>query len=109
MSNEWLQNLKPGDAVCVQTQYGTTEDVVERTTATQIILSRTRRYKKDGGYLIGGPTYGGSWLVPATEQRLDAIRTRQKNRKLKQQIINTINTATVDQLERVVAILSEDK
>jgi len=73
MDNEWLQNLKVGDAVIIKPVFGDSViGLVSRLTKTQIAVGRDK-YRKTNGFLVGGDAYYRHHIKEATKERLDAI------------------------------------
>ena len=85
-NDQWLQNLKAGDKVCIRRQYTSAYDVytVERVTPAQIVLPRGSKYRKSDGYSIGYSGYmnGGHYLSEATPERLQGIADAAERNKL---------------------------
>lgn len=105
--NDWLLELKPGDEVIVDRgRYDhPSVEKVERLTATQIVVGG-RHYQKTTGYQVG---YGQSWNRPflrrGTPEKVQAIKEQQETFVLREQIRESMKTATLAQLRAVAAVL----
>lgn len=74
----WLAGLKPGDKVAASKYSAWDVLVIERMTATQIIIGRGLKYRRDTGYRIGGNAYSSlpHTIEPITQKILDALEVR---------------------------------
>lgn len=87
-----FEHIKEGDEVILSRgRYGQDEvEKVERTTATQIILVRDRRFYRKDGYGVG---YRDSWYparikgIASPEERT-RLETERKHRKLREHQLN---------------------
>lgn len=70
---EWLVSLKSGDEVQVKRNRDLQIGKVERVTATLIILSSGRRFKRKCGYLYGGSSWGFECIEPVTQEARDTV------------------------------------
>lgn len=73
-----LQDLKPGDLVGrrIRVGFGGTRlkrDLIERVTATQIIVAGAR-YRRENGRLVGGEPYTGGIFPWTSEHDAELIR-----------------------------------
>ena len=69
----WLQTLKVDDKVIVCTPWNTSVGIVERLTATQILVKNHGRFQKKTGYSTGRGTWDSSYLVMHTKDREQSI------------------------------------
>lgn len=85
--HDWLAKLSKGDEVATTGRYGTQGiGVVERQTATQIVLRDGSRYRLKDGYVVGD---GYGQLQPIT----DAYREGILARKRRDQFVSEARTA----------------
>lgn len=117
MSGSWLDELQSGDQVFIHAR-GLTPCVVQRTTATQVIVAADRSEKKfrrrDGGE-VGGST--GPWDTRRrlVEYNADNRRRYQEQRDDDKRLslahrltdIRLLRSLTLEQLERMHAIATE--
>lgn len=76
MSKEWLVSLKAGDRVAIGSHMGGFRvAVVDRTTATQVIVGDQRFSKKNGG-LIGYSGFRTPRIAELTDQICEEIELR---------------------------------
>jgi hypothetical protein len=107
MSNtEWLESLKVGDEVAIKLpHHGYSIDKITIITKTQII-TKFSRYRKKDGRSIGS----ADWFIRNIEPVTDIIRNTVARSslaiKLKKQSFADL---TLDQLERIQAIIDEVK
>ncbi|HEX5704896.1 MAG TPA: hypothetical protein VFX97_16985 [Pyrinomonadaceae bacterium] len=99
--NDWLANLKAGDEVVVRSgSYGASLHVVERVTATQIILPRDSRYRRNDGRPVGASN--NPWnilrLVEPTPELREKIRKDGLVEQLRRIVWEKIN---VDVLQEI--------
>ena len=86
MTNEWLQNIKPGDIVLYTAGFhdGYRKATVERLTKTMVILDGRGRYNRKDGYAVGsGSVYMRSHLVEPTPENIEKYERRSVIDKLK--------------------------
>jgi len=67
---EWLENLKVGDRVIVESSNNPRLEKVERITKTMIILHKHSRFDKKWGSLMGGGVWCSTRIVEPTEKVL---------------------------------------
>lgn len=107
-TKEWLEGLKAGDEVVVSHGYHSVGrlEKVERVTATQIVISDSLRFRRDGGRKVGGSeSYTRTAIEEATpearaEIRREALRNRMSLVKWEKVSLET--------LEKVAAALASD-
>lgn len=77
MDNDWISRLKVSDSVVVvaETPHNIFRyvDIVTKTTATQIVITRDRRFYRKDGRLVGNGRYGKTYLEEATTENLNII------------------------------------
>jgi hypothetical protein len=119
MSNEWLTNVKRGDAVIVCGRYGSTKYVqkVLRLTPTRIIVgtpsarldgaNTETAYRKTDGHQVGDSSFGSNSLMEGTPEAIQAVLDENRRIKLADQLghRNWRNCSLKD-LEAITAILS---
>lgn len=109
MSNDWLQQLKPGDTVIVDSgPYLSHIAVVSRVTPTQIVIGDSR-YNKKRGELVGASSWNRCYLREPLPERVEQV-TRKKlisqllrldERRLKRLDTDTLKKAVYDLHENV--------
>ncbi len=108
---KWLENLKEGDRVYVGR--GSTfcsnyaPATVERTTKTTVIVDG-KKYRKTDGKLQGSEPFFTPQLCEATPERDAKCRAYQLKERLTK-VAENINLLSVDQIERILAIVNEAK
>lgn len=110
MSTDWLQALKPGDAVIVSTGQGWFVDKVVRVTATQISLERShykyRRKEGHTGYAIGqSHAFHRDKLIEATPERLVQTERASLINRLCHLRPSNFKHLTVEQLRNIAEII----
>ena len=66
---DWLQSLKPGDEVAIETiTGGYVLRKVSRLTKTQIVLDNSQKFYISSGQLIGGSHYRSTSIIPVTAE-----------------------------------------
>lgn len=69
-TDNWLDNLKPGDEVFVVGSYDVARETVERVTATQVVLRNClSRYRRSDGKMIGAISFVPPVLEPITDEK----------------------------------------
>lgn len=103
-NEKFLASLKEGDSVAVECNRKYTITKITRITPTRIIKTEDGHAFKSG-YMSSATTWGyGKRLVPITQEVLDEIQRRKLEYQISQMKTNLL---TLDQLERIAAILSE--
>lgn len=113
-----LENVQAGDILVLRTYGiggGRTLVKIERTTKTQLITSRNRRFRKADGYLIGPRASGlprSRVLVP-TEGEFAAVRAGLRHALLVTRINvacerNNLKKLSLRTLERIRRVLGEE-
>lgn len=92
----WLENLKSGDKVILNSGFNDKNVVtVKRTTKTQVIIERKvatgtqyeQKFSKIHGSMVGGYGYNSPWISEPTPEKIAEIRTNNEKRR----IINKIS------------------
>ncbi len=66
---DWLQSLKPGDEVAIDTiTGGYVFRKVSRLTKTQIVLDNSQKFYISSGQLVGGSYYRSTSIIPVTAE-----------------------------------------
>ncbi|CAB4130433.1 hypothetical protein UFOVP119_57 [uncultured Caudovirales phage] len=80
IDRQWLQELKAGDQVCVNSGFGSEAYqtlTVTKITATQIVCDNYLRYAKKDGYALGSRGYSRSHIEQVTDRvRAAILRSR---------------------------------
>lgn len=113
--NAWVQGLKAGDKVIVlhgyysdPTKHGGLHTVT-RTTKTQVILEDSDRFRRSTGLLVGGRS-GGSRLVEATKDIVEARRVYTQHRLMLAQVRKVdLATLSLSRLSRIFDIIVEEQ
>lgn len=94
--SEWLNNLKAGDPVITCSgYYGKSKNVVERVTATQVILAGGGKYRKSDGRMVGGDQYSITYITEPTETLLVEIQKKSLCEKLRRVVWEKVNVDTL--------------
>jgi predicted nucleotidyltransferase len=107
-----LQNIKPGDDVAYVAGgcgSGVYIRKVERVTKTQIIIGDSR-YRREDGFPVGHTIWDAAHiceLTPEMEKRVKETADREKKTRLVAEIHKALRGLTLDQLERINAIVDE--
>lgn len=97
--NEWLENLKPGDEVIIETGYSCTSlsaGTVDRVTKTQVIVG-SRRFGRACGWLVGRGNRTPVRLVQPTQECL--------NRLLRQDALSLVKTTNWERLPQETLLM----
>lgn len=93
-SQDWCDVLKAGDRVAVKStgaMRGKEISVVDRVTATQIILKNGRRYAKRDGYRVGTRGHWSrSYICPCTQEIEAEVFDRETRAKIMRVDWNTV-------------------
>ncbi len=66
---DWLQSLKPGDKVAIETiTGGHVLRKVARLTKTQIVLDNSQKFYISSGLIVGGSHYRSTRIIPVTAE-----------------------------------------
>ena len=107
-----LKDLKPGDAVVVDFGMWSNRKrigVVERTTATQIVLKSGSRYLKRNGNQVGaGHNASGPYIRIPTPGQLEEIKKAALHERSLKAARNLIDTASLETVLKVLELLRED-
>ena len=106
----WLDELKEGDKVINQYGVNTTRVLrVKRSTKTQIVCSLKNplnedyeiKFNKRTGYIVGGGHWSRSYIVEATEETIEAVRKKIKDKKLKEwaSAVKDFDVETIEKLK----------
>lgn len=113
MNNDWLKELKAGDKVIVVTggfNARRTVEIVEKATATQIVLPRGARYRKSDGDLIGRNRWHQNRLEQATPEAVVAANEAKRVLHLDARLSNVKwGDVPLAKLERIAKILDESE
>lgn len=104
MATNWLQNLKTGDKVVVESRYSRKILTVDRTTETQILVG-SDRFKKSNGREIGSSdvwdiTYLKE-LTPEVKEEITTENLRGKCRELAEKLPRKLNSLNKDDLIKI--------
>jgi hypothetical protein len=109
VTDNWIDSLKVGDEVAVRRGYGHASyelAVVQKVTATQIVLERHRFYKHNGRQVGGSNSYDQFQIMQPTPEIRESVRRAKLLRMLDGRNWSLFST---DQLERIAAIVAERK
>jgi hypothetical protein len=95
-SQQWLLSLKKFDPVVLQSDYGRSLRLckIDHATPTQIHIGRQKFRRKDGG-MVACHGYNRSYLVEPTTERLVAIRRENALSRLRFELWQNHDNATL--------------
>lgn len=102
MDKEWLKNLKVGDKVLVNDNYGKTLCKVQRITPTGRIVV-------DGVQFINGVHRYSDWLINTLEQATDEAIIKYNQTKFAKSVLyslNNLQSITYEQARQINKILN---
>lgn len=105
-NTEWLESLTVGDEVAVNSGGRYLIEKVTKVTRTQIVTTYGRFRKSDGRY-VGGSIWRITIIQPVTDTIRNKIRKSELVLKLSRQNGFSFLTLSLDQLERIQAIIDE--
>lgn len=106
MSNtEWLESLKVGDEVAINSRDGYSIKNVTNITKTQICTEYSRYRKKDGRS-VGSCDWYVSNIEPVTDKIKNIVTRSRISAQLRKQDFTGLS---LDQLERIKSIIDEGK
>jgi hypothetical protein len=83
MSDNWLENLKPGDEVCADRSRIVK---IAKVTKLHVITEGGSKWGKRGGYLVGSTGWDRSWireLTPELREQINVDLARESIERIK--------------------------
>ena len=93
---DWLQSLKPGDEVAIETiTGGYVLRKVSRLTKTQIVLDNSQKFYISSGLLVGGSFYYKTSIVPITAEMKESLEKYRLIKIIKKYDLSLLNTSSL--------------
>ncbi len=100
---EWLQSLKPGDKVAIDTiTGGYVFRKVARLTKTQIVLDNLQKFYISSGQLVGGSHYRSTIIIPVTAEIKEVMERSTLIYNIRKSIINGLSTESLRQILSII-------
>ena len=93
---DWLQSLKPGDKVAIETiTGGYVLRKVSRLTKTQIVLDNCQKFYISSGIIVGGYFYHKTSIVPITAEMKESLEKYRLIKIIKKYDLSLLNTSSL--------------
>lgn len=103
---DWLQSLKPGDKVAIETiTGGHVLRKVARLTKTQIVLDNLQKFYISSGLIVGGSSYRSTSIIPVTAEIKETIERSTLIYNIKKSHIYDIST---ESLRKILSIIESE-
>ncbi len=101
---DWLQSLKPGDEVAIETITGSSYVLrkVSRLTKTQIVLDNSLKFYMSSGLSVGGSPYRRTSIIPATAEIKETMEISILIYKIKKSHLYDISTESLRQILSII-------
>ena len=104
-TKEWLESLKPGDAVAF---YGPYDNIsirtIERLTKNQLVLDNGVKFWLSNGYMVGGNAWNNSVISELTKEFKKRIRIKNIRQNMARVEFEKLS---ITKQERILAIVNE--
>jgi len=103
----WLTTIKPGDKAIISMREQDIIDIVDRLTATQVIMKNSkRRFRLSDGGLVGGTIWNSARLEEPMPERVYEITQKRLHALLVQKIGKAdLSNVSVDKLKDILDIV----
>lgn len=93
---DWLQSLKPGDEVAIETiTGGYVFRKVARLTKAQIVLDNSQKFYISSGQLVGGSFYHKTSIIPVTAEIKESLEKYRLIKIIKKYDLSLLNTSSL--------------
>ena len=93
---DWLQSLKPGDKVAIETiTVGYVFRKVARLTKTQIVLDNSQKFYISSGLIVGGSFYHKTSIIPITAEMKETLEKYRLIKIIKKYDLTLLNTSSL--------------
>lgn len=93
---DWLQSLKPGDDVAIETiTGGYVLRKVSRLTKTQIVIDNSHKFYISSGTLVGGSFYHKTSIIPVTAEIKETLEKYRLIKIIKKYDLSLLNTSSL--------------
>jgi len=93
---DWLQSLKTGDDVAIETiTGGYVLRKVSRLTKTQIVLDNSQKFYISSGLLVEGSFYHKTSIVPITAEMKESLEKYRLIKIIKKYDLSLLNTSSL--------------
>ena len=100
---DWLQSLKPGDKVAIETiNGGYVFRTVVRLTKTQIVLDNSQRFYISSGLSVGGSFYHKTSIIPITAEMKETIERSTLIYNIRKSHLYDISTESLRQILSII-------
>ena len=100
---DWLQSLKPGDEVAIETiTGGYVLRKVSRLTKTQIVLDNLQKFYISSGQLVGGSHYRSTSIIPVTAEIKETIERSTLIYGIRKSHLYDISTESLRQILSII-------
>ena len=100
---DWLQSLKPGDKVAIETiNGGYVLRKVVRLTKTQIVLDNSQRFYMSSGLSIGGSFYHKTSIIPVTAEIKETAERSTLIYRIKKSDIGALKTSALIEILSII-------
>lgn len=100
---DWLQSLKPGDEVAIETiTGGYVLRKVSRLTKTQIVLDNSQKFYISSGQLVGGSHYRSTSIIPVTAEIKETIERSTLIYRIKKSDIGALKTSALIEILSII-------
>ena len=103
---DWLQSLKPGDKVAIDTiTGGYVLRKVARITKTQIVLDNSQKFYISSGLIVGGSFYHKTSIIPITAEMKEIVEKSTLIYRIKK---SDINGLSIESLRQILSIIDSE-
>ena len=100
---DWLQSLKPGDDVAIETiTGGYVLRKVSRLTKTQIVLDNSQRFYICSGTIVGGSAFRRTSIIPITAEMKETIERSTLIYNIRKSHLYDISTESLRQILSII-------
>lgn len=100
---DWLQSLKPGDKVAIETiTGGHVLRKVARLTKTQIVLDNLQKFYISSGLIVGGSSYRSTSIIPVTAEIKETIERSTLIYNIRKSHLYDISTESLRQILSII-------
>ena len=100
---DWLQSLKPGDKVAIETiNGGYVLRKVSRLTKTQIVLDNSQKFYISSGLSVGGSFYHKTSIIPITAEMKETVERSTLIYRIKKSDIRALKTSALIEILSII-------